>query len=546
MLTLRKLLKTAFLSAAICLLTIGTAAGKNERAAQRQAQNQQRIAERQAAVAEKRAGNQTRAEANRQAAADQRSERQAAAGQRRAERETAAAQRQAANQARAEANRQAAAERSAERQAAAEQRRTGRQTVAAQRQAQNQARLEADRQAAERRAETITAANPDRRNITRDVRREVDTRRNVTDGGTQVVSERSDRPATTISRRSFAGNVGTRPWRDGTNRFDRPHAARVVYPHRDGSRSSRIHWRGFVHGRRPGSIFTHVVWPSYGYPVYYRHGPDLFVHYLRPSFHRKYVFFCIGNFWPVRYTYVRYYWYGWHPYYWYGSYPTAYETAGDTYNYYTYNTYNYESDASQTYASTEYTPPLEGVDETTFADIRQKLAEQSQQQPGEATLTDNFFENGVTTFEQGDYETAAKAFADAIALEPNDVILPFAYVQALFASEQYSKAADILRLALQQMPADQQGLFFPRGLYSDDEVFFAQIEQLRTRTDSFSYDPDLSLLLAYQLIGAEKYDEARSRLEQAGQYEVNQNAVTTLFDLLNKLEEQPQSVPENT
>jgi tetratricopeptide (TPR) repeat protein len=319
-----------------------------------------------------------------------------------------------------------------------------------------------------------------------------------------------------------------------------------MYTRRDAFRS-RVRWRTTLNSGRRSRIFTHIVWPSYGYPVYYRHGPDLFVSYYRPSFHRKYIFFGIGDFWPFSYTYVRYYWYGWYPYNWYGCYPTAAvcQTPGDTYNYYTYNTYNYDSGTAASDTSAEYAPPLQGVDENTFADIRQKLAAEQQQQPDSATLTDKLFEQGVNDFEQGDYDSAARAFGNAVSFEPNDLILPFAYVQALFASGQYSNAADVLRQAIEQMPVDRQGLFFPRGLYSNDDIFFAQVEQLQSKAASAD-DADLSLLLAYQLMGQEKYDDARDWLTRAANYDVNQNTAAILIDLLNRVEEQPQNDSGNT
>jgi tetratricopeptide (TPR) repeat protein len=362
-----------------------------------------------------------------------------------------------------------------------------------------------------------------------------------------VVSERSFSATTTINGRTFNNNIHTKVVSNIapiSRSFSRPRAFKDGYHYGDRD-SGGIHWRRQVHGNRPGVVFRHIVWPSYGYPVYYRHGPDIFFSYFRPSYHRKYIFVSIGNYWPVYYTSLRYYWYGWYPYTWYGCYPTAYEVCGDTYNYYTYNTYNYEFGSSSGYIGSEYSAPLADVDETTFADIRQKLAEQARQQPEDATLTDKFFDDGVEAFEQGDYVKAAAAFADAIALEPNDLILPFAYVQALFACEQYGKAADILRMALVQMPADQQGLFFPRGLYSDDNVLLEQVEKLQDRADVFAYDPDMSLLLGYQLIGIEQYDQARRWLEQAGQYDINNKAVTILLDLLDKLGEQRQDVSQN-
>jgi tetratricopeptide (TPR) repeat protein len=343
---------------------------------------------------------------------------------------------------------------------------------------------------------------------------------------------------------TFTRNDNSTFSRKTPNRYSKPHSysrpRNERSHHRQKGKSVRLY--SHVVGRRPGRIFNRVIWPRYVYPIYYSYGRRHYIHYVRPRYHRKYIFFSIGSYWPAYYTSVRYYWYGSHVYRWYGCYPTAYSVGGDTYNYYTYNTYNTNTAAPTTYTDAA---PLDSVDHTTFEDIREKLDEQNQQQPDAETLADKFFEDGVNAFEKQDYDAAAAAFADAIALDPDDLILPFAYVQALFASEQYFKAADILRFALEQMPADQQGLFFPRGLYAEDEILFEQIEKLQTRAETFSYDPDLPLLLGYQLIGIEQHENARKWLDRAAQYDLNENSTNILNELLDKLQEQPEQTPKS-
>jgi hypothetical protein len=557
MLTLKNI-RTAISIGLVMLLIVGTAIAKNERVAQRQAAVAQ---QRQARAAQRQANNQARS----QAAAQRREAQQAkvaqiqannqarrqAAAERVEAQQANAAQRRVENQARVEAVRQVRVERREQtaqnRQVKVEQRAENRPQQQENRQARVERQAEVREQIIDNQAEVLTARNENRQRPTLDVKRDVDVKRIVGPSGTKVIKEsniqrtitrRGGGTTTTNINRTLVRNIG--------DRFDRPQVVRLHnYPgHRDRDGRGTGVLRRYP-GRRPNSIFRHIVWRNYGYPVYYRHGPDLFVHYVRPIYHRKYVFVSFGSYWPAYYSSLRYYWYGLHPYSWYGCYPTAYGTSSDTYNYYTYNTYNYDSGSLQDYTASEYSGPLEGVDETTFEDVRQKLEQQSQQQPDEETLTDKFFEDGVTAFEQEDYGTAAKAFADAIALEPNDLILPFAYVQALFASEQYSRAADILRLALEQMPAEEQGLFFPRGLYGDDKILFGQIDVLQSRSETFTFDPDMSLLLGYQLIGVERNDEARQWLERAGQFEINEESTVILLDLLDKLEVQPEITSEN-
>jgi tetratricopeptide (TPR) repeat protein len=141
----------------------------------------------------------------------------------------------------------------------------------------------------------------------------------------------------------------------------------------------------------------------------------------------------------------------------------------------------------------------------------------------------------VTSFEAGRYGEAAMAFASAMEMAPEDRILPFAYAQALFASQQYSDAAKVLRMALQNVSPDEQGVFYPRGLYGDDDVLFGQIETLLDKVETFGFDGDLQLLLGYHLLGVGETEYARTPLEQAGRDLNNAAASKVLLDLLNKI-----------
>lgn len=235
----------------------------------------------------------------------------------------------------------------------------------------------------------------------------------------------------------------------------------------------------------------------------------------------------LGGYWPLDYGYRRYYWYGWHPYYWYGYYPAAYEVAGDTYNYYTYSYGGETIDAE--------TGDLTSVDADTFADVRERLAKEAAKEPEAETKADRLFDEGVKAFEAGDYDKAADKFADAGNLDPDDMILPFAYVQALFADEEYTKAAKALRQALAQLPQDQQEVFFPRGLYPDQERLLEQIDTLTIKAHSYSFGGDMELLLGYQLLGTGKLDEAQELLEQIESDSKNAAAAETLLGLAERI-----------
>jgi len=268
-----------------------------------------------------------------------------------------------------------------------------------------------------------------------------------------------------------------------------------------------------------GLLCTRLVWPSYYVPVYYNYGPWFGFRYVYPYYHRKYIFISLGGYWPFDYCYTRYYWYGCHPYYWYGYYPVAQEVQGATYNYYTYNYYT-GSEAAQSQVA----------DPALF----EKLGQQPPK-PAETTLADVYFEEGVKAFEAGEYNTAAQKFTKAMELAPEDMILPFARSQALLAAGQYSQAAAILREGLAKVGPDKEGVFYPRGLYANEETLLDQIELLAKQAESFNFDADLQLLLGYQLLGIGETDKALEPLMHAGKDLVNADASKVLLNLAQKI-----------
>jgi len=229
-----------------------------------------------------------------------------------------------------------------------------------------------------------------------------------------------------------------RPNKGGT-RFDiRPDHKPRSYLDRPHIISHRPH-HDYVYRDWHDRISYRIIWPQYRTVVYYSHGPWRTYRCVHPYYLRKYAFVSIGGYWPIHYNYLRYYWYGYHPYAWEGYYPIAREIAGNNYNYYTYNYYGDTSQPTQQFAgaSSDVTP----VDHTTFADVRARMALQQAQEPSKATVTDIYFEEAVKAFEKADYALAIENFAQALVNAPDDMVLPFAYAQALFATGQYSAAA---------------------------------------------------------------------------------------------------------
>ncbi len=277
-----------------------------------------------------------------------------------------------------------------------------------------------------------------------------------------------------------------------------------------------------------------IIAPSFSFNLFYSCGPWYTVQYFHPYYHRKYVFVSLCGYWPAEYTYMRYYWYGYYPYQWYGYYPVPYEVQGDTYNYYTYNYYTTGGDGTATQATGSQIQP---VDENTYKDVREKLAQEkaANKEPAAKTTADTLFDEGVKAFENGDYAAAAEKFAKAGALSPEDMVLPFAQSQAFLASEKYDQAAQILRTALLKVTPEKEGVFYPRGLYQDDDVLLRQIDQLKTKAEQNDNDADLQLLLGYQLLGTGEIDSAVEPLHQASLDSANNRAAITLIKLLDQI-----------
>ena len=156
-------------------------------------------------------------------------------------------------------------------------------------------------------------------------------------------------------------------------------------------------------------------------------------------------------------------------------------------------------------------------------------------EPAEVTLVDTYFEEAVKGFEAGNYDRAVEKFARAMELAPNDMVLPFAYSQALMANRQYSRAAEVLRAALAKVKPEKEGVFYPRGLYPKEELLVAQIDDLAEKAELFSSDADLQLLLGYQLLGIGQVDQALAPLMFAGRDMVNAEAAGVLLKLLEKI-----------
>jgi len=307
----------------------------------------------------------------------------------------------------------------------------------------------------------------------------------------------------------------------------------VVYRDRPYGYSSRDRYLHRFNDRY-GYPCYQVIWPSYRFGVWYRHGLDWSLQFVYPFYHRKYVFVSLDGWWPSDYAYARYHWYGWHPYEWYGYYPVAQEVQSDTINYYTYNYYGMDT-----------TEGISAPPQTIYGIPREELSpgaqdqEQGGSKPSEPTGTDVGFEEGVKAFEAEQYANAVECFRQVVAIDGEDRVAPFAYAQALFADGRYSDAAEAIRQAL--APADStqpsRGVFYTRGLYKDEDTLYGHIDRLMDQVERSPEEADLQLLLGYHLLGIGEADQALAPLQKAGLEPKNAQAVGLLTDLAEKIAE---------
>ncbi|MBN2591519.1 MAG: hypothetical protein JXA96_16760 [Sedimentisphaerales bacterium] len=304
------------------------------------------------------------------------------------------------------------------------------------------------------------------------------------------------------------------------HRYEPVRPARVVVRDRPYVRDS--YHDNYLYVDLHNRVYTRTITPDYYFRVCYNRGSWLSVGFVYPYYQRKYVFVSLGGYWPSNYSYVRYYWYGSHPYNWYGYYPVAREVSSDV-NYYTYN--YYYGDTSGGYNTSR-------VLDSEYFDT---VVHQPAPQPAEATLADTYFEEAVNAFEKEKYDLAIEKFSRAMALAPDDMILPYAYSQALFAAGRYSQAAQVLRKALSKVKPEQEGVFYPRGLYPNDDVLLAQLDELAEYVEEYSFDADLQLLLGYQLLGIGELDKALIPLKNASLDMDNKQPANVLLNLLLKI-----------
>jgi tetratricopeptide (TPR) repeat protein len=159
-------------------------------------------------------------------------------------------------------------------------------------------------------------------------------------------------------------------------------------------------------------------------------------------------------------------------------------------------------------------------------------------QPEFESAADLCFAHAIELFEDGHYDDSADQFREAIRISPEDIILPFTYSQALFAKGDYAHAAGVLRGALAGIPEDELTIYYPRGLYTEEEDLLEQIVSLEKAIKEEPFAADYNLLLGYQYLGMGELDKATEPLALAAIDPANEQAAGMLMELATKLEEE--------
>lgn len=138
---------------------------------------------------------------------------------------------------------------------------------------------------------------------------------------------------------------------------------------------------------------------------------------------------------------------------------------------------------------------------------------------------------GVELFRGGRYSEAAKQFRRAILMNPGEKVLPFAYVQSLFALADYDQATEVLREAVVLVPMNESLLYNPRELYNDQAVLAEQVARLEGMMTQTSTKTDYQLLLGYQCLVLQDFDRAFRFLTEASKKPLNTSAAQRLLEL---------------
>lgn len=223
-----------------------------------------------------------------------------------------------------------------------------------------------------------------------------------------------------------------------------------------------------------------------------------------------------------------FYYYG-YPYYSYG-YPYyrdyGYPVGGE-------GPKEYDSSAAQ----------VQQPDYEALSEVREKLEREKAEKEQSEAKAKRFIDEVAEPFAAGDYATAVSKARFAATTMPDDPVLGFVFSQSLFANGEYRRAAKVLRATLAKTDVTRQGVYFPAGLYTNQDVLTGQIAKLRSIVEVDPADADAQLVLGFQLLGLEKYDEAKQVLETAQDDYANTSAAKLLIAVTEQAESRKTNEP---
>jgi hypothetical protein len=216
--------------------------------------------------------------------------------------------------------------------------------------------------------------------------------------------------------------------------------------------------------------------------------------------------------------------YGWPFYGYYYYYSPGYD----------YYPYGYDYGAAETSSDNTYKYSTEPVDETDKTDTSETST----------SVAEKFFDEGVRMFGNSDYSGAAKKFGAAKYLVPQDKFFAFAYAQAVFASGDYISAAAAVREAISKITPETEGIFYPRGMYSNEAAIKQQIKTLAEKVELSTDNASLQLLLGYNELGMNNLDNAEAALKIAADDRTNGPAAEALLKLIDRLRTEKARTPD--
>jgi hypothetical protein len=213
------------------------------------------------------------------------------------------------------------------------------------------------------------------------------------------------------------------------------------------------------------------------------------------------------------------------------------------YRYYYYPSavyeYNYYNPDSSYYSSTDQYEP----DDSYQSEKQYETQQQYEDQP--PTDIDQRLDKIAQAFASEDFFNAVYYSRRAAEQFPEDVPLKFIYAQSLMADNDYHRAAQALHQALDTADIENEGVFFPFGIYPSDEALNTHIDKLKQKTQYEPSNSSYQLLLGYELLGTGESEDAKIALEKAKTNLENEKYADMLLNILER-SKQPTSKDKYT